>query len=299
MELQDKSSLYYPSLIKIPLSFHTINVSYVEILNENCIDMNHVHSCYEICLCLDNNITVKAGNREYKLLPGEFLFIMPGTPHYVLYNPAEKREYIIMVFEFPHIDEDDEQKFPLVTKTKKLSRMEFAVLGICQVSEVRARLDKMECEVADKKIGWSFLFRGYCLEFLIFCLRDVLTPVNESPIRQQNLNLAIEITKFMQNNYNRKITLTDIADALFISTRHAQRIFTDFFGISYTKALNLYRLNYAKDFLANTNFTIDEITERVGLSSTQALYRLFRENERISINEYRAMNKKHHEQQPK
>ena len=296
MDAQKKSSLYYPLLIRIPLSVHAINVSYVEVIDENCMDMNHVHSCHEICVCLENSITVRAGSHEYKLEAGEFLLIMPGTPHYILYNPNETRKYFITVFAMPTIEEDDEINYPLVTKVRKLSRLEFAVKGACQINDVMTILNKMETEIDEKKTGWSFMFRGYCLEFLILCLRDILHPVSETTIIPRNLNLAIEITKFMQNNYHRRLTLKDIASAFHVSTRHAQRIFTDFFGVSYAKALNLFRMNYAKDLLVNTDHTIAEITELVGLSSAQALYRLFREHERVSINEYRMIHKSFQEQ---
>ena len=199
-----------------------------------------------------------------------------------------------MIFDLPYIgvDEYDEANRPLVTKINQLSRLELVARGGCPVEKINEIVNKMEKELLKERMGWLFLFRGYCMEFFFHCLREVLEPVTESPKEMSSLNLAIEIKKYIQSNYSRKITLEDISDALHISPRHAQRIFSDYFGVSYAKTLNLYRMNYAKNYLARTNLTIDEIAERVGLSSAQAMSRLFREHERMSVNEYRVMQKK-------
>jgi AraC-like DNA-binding protein len=234
---------------------------------------------------------MKAGDKEYLLSPGDFLLIMPGTPHSVIFNPAKEKKYFVMAFELPHLEENDEQNRPLVTKIKKLSCTLLVARGFCCLSETTEILDKMEKELIERKTGWLFMFRGYCLEFLIHCLREVIEPANETPKETDNLNLAIEIINYMRSYYNQKITLKDISDILHVSSRHAQRIFKDFFGVSYARTLNLYRMNYAKNYLINTDLSIDEIAELVGMSSAQTLYKLFREQEKMSINEYRVMQK--------
>ena len=291
---QGKNTLYCPMLIKLPLSAYTINMNYAEVLDETCVDMNHVHDSYEICFCLENRLAVSAGGRDHTLLPGDFLLIMPGTPHNVIFEPDYEKKYFLMVFDVPHIDleEYDDANRPFVTKINQLSRLELVARGGRPVEKISAIVDKMETELHNKNMGWLFLFRGHCVEFLFYCLREILAPVTESPKEVKNLNLAIEIKKYIQSNYSRKITLQDISDALHTSPRHAQRIFTDYFGVSYAKTLNLYRMNYAKNYLTRTNLSIDEIAERVGLSSAQAMSRLFREHERMSVNEYRVMQKK-------
>ena len=289
MSTQHNDKLYCPLLLKLPLGVHAINLNYVEILDKKTIDMNHIHNSYEICFCLENSIIVKAGNCEHTLHPGEFLLIMRGTPHNVIYDPERDKKYFIMIFDLPDYYEYNEKKHPMVSKIDRLSRTSMAVKGFCPVSDIRDVLSKMEKEFFEKNIGWVFLFRGYCLEFLVHCLRKIIAPTYEHT--KQADNLAIEVTKFMQKNYSEKITLKDIADALNISQRHAQRIFTDYFGVSCAKALNLYRMNYAKHYLVMTDLTVEKIAEQVGISSAQSLNKLFKDHEQMSANEYRTKKK--------
>ncbi len=121
----------------------------------------------------------------------------------------------------------------------------------------------------------------------MICLREVIPPFQVQHKELSNVNIAIEITKYMHNHYNQDITLDDAAKALFISTRQAQRIFKQFFNSSFTKMMNYYRMNYAKNYLMTTDYSVEKIAELVGLSSPQLLYNLFRTYEAQSIGEYR------------
>ena len=290
MSVKEKK-LYCPLLITLPLASYAVNMNYLEILDETFIDTNHVHDFFELCFCLEHKLTMKASNRDHILHPGDFLLIMPGTMHNVIYEPDEKKKYFIMIFNVPHVDENDEEKRPLMTRLNQLSLSKLVARGNHQVDEITAVIAKMEREWHDKSTGWFFLFRGYCLEFLFYCLREVIEPVIEYPKEEKHLNLAIAITKYMHNNYSEKITLRDIVNHLNTSPRHAQRIFSDYFGVSCAKTLNLYRMNYAKNYLTGTDLSINEIAQRVGLASPQAMNGLFLEHEKMTVNEYRKTHK--------
>ena len=287
-----KKTLYCNAHVKVPLSSYAIVMTYFELLDETHADFKQLHDCCEIYFCLENNLIINAGGREYVLSPGEFLLIMPGMPHNVVYTSDEKKKYLCMMFQWPKIEKGTEQNRPLASKICKLASLDFATKGSCSLEKIMTLLDKMEMELDVKDSGWFLLFRGFCLEFLIYCLREVIEPITTSaPREMSSINEAIAITKFMHKNYSKQITFRDVANAIHMSPRHAQRVFKDFFGISFNKALALYRLNHAKNYLANSDLTINEIVEQVGLSSPQSLYKLFREQENMSAKEYRVVQK--------
>ena len=291
MYKQNRNALYCPANLKLHLSTSAIEMTYMEMLDETYLDITQIHDCCEICFCVENCLTMNVGGNEYELSPGDFLLIMPGLPHNAVYRPEEKKKYFDIMFEFPYMEKDDEKNRPLSTKLNKLSRLGLASQGTCPVDRIRSILDKMEKELTEKNTGWFFLLRGYCLEFLINCLREVIGPVTERPPEMNNLNLAMGITKFMHDNYGKRITLMDVAEAIHVSPRHAQRIFKDLFGTTYAKALTLYRISHAKSYLVNTDLSIDDIAEMVGFSSSQPLYKFFREQENMPITQYRTKQK--------
>ena len=291
MDNQDIKEPYFSMLVRLPLVSYAFIMNYIEVLNEKCIDINHVHDCFELCICLENKLSVKADGYNHVLNPGDFILIMPGTPHNVVFEPDIKKKYLIMILDFLNDDEFNEKKRPLMAKINRLSQSVSFARGACPVGDIIAILIKIDEELRAKRDGWFLLFRGHCLEILFHCLREVGTPLSEEPTGTIKPNLAIEIKKYIQDNYDKKISLEDIANALHTSPRNAQRAFSDYFGVSCAKTINLYRMNYAKSYLTGTDLPINEIAERVGLSSAQLLNRLFRENEHMTANEYRAMKK--------
>ena len=92
----------------------------------------------------------------------------------------------------------------------------------------------------------------------------------------------------MHANYHKNISVQDIADTFYISPRHVNRMFEDYFGQSFKRTLNIYRLNYAKNYLLDTDYSTEKIAALVGLSSPKMLYQLFREIEGMTLGEFRA-----------
>ena len=96
------------------------------------------------------------------------------------------------------------------------------------------------------------------------------------------------MTKYMHANYNKNITVQDIADVFYVSPRHINRVFEEYFGQSFKRTLNIYRLNYAKNYLIDTSYPVERIAELVGFSSPKTLYQLFKEHEGMTVSEFRA-----------
>ena len=92
----------------------------------------------------------------------------------------------------------------------------------------------------------------------------------------------------MRANYGKDITAADIAEEFAISERHINRLFETHFGTPFKRSLNLYRLNYAKNYLVDTGYSIEKIAELVGPPSARALSQLFYSEEGMSAREWRA-----------
>lgn len=114
-----------------------------------------------------------------------------------------------------------------------------------------------------------------------------------------NPNLPIAFTKYLHMNYtNPDLSLQDMASHFYMSIRHISRLFKEYFGSSPSKTLTWYRINYAKNYLLETDYSLSTIAEKVGLSSASTLSRLFKELEGITISEYRQLCVYHKEQAP-
>jgi two-component system, response regulator YesN len=84
------------------------------------------------------------------------------------------------------------------------------------------------------------------------------------------------IKNFIERNALKKVSLKDAANIVSLSPKYLSRIFEEQTG----KGFNEYRLKLkverAKEILAKTSYTIDEIADRLGYKNTESFTRIFK-----------------------
>jgi len=92
---------------------------------------------------------------------------------------------------------------------------------------------------------------------------------------------------FIKMNYQRKITVTEVAEALNISDRYLYNLFVEHTGVSPKKYICDIRLNRAKAMLERTTCSIGEIARTVGFENVLDFSRFFSKSIGLSPSEYR------------
>lgn len=87
--------------------------------------------------------------------------------------------------------------------------------------------------------------------------------------------------------YDKNISIDDIAEMLFISTRQAMRIVQSNFGCTWHKLVTRKRMNAAMDLLQKTDMTVEKIGEYVGYETTRGFYTAFKKYYNNSPSSYR------------
>ena len=93
--------------------------------------------------------------------------------------------------------------------------------------------------------------------------------------------------QFIHENYNRQITLKDIADSVHISESGALQLFRQGIHLSPVAYLIQYRLKRAADLLADTNKTVAAIAYETGFADAGYFCRTFRKYYRQTAIQYR------------
>lgn len=93
--------------------------------------------------------------------------------------------------------------------------------------------------------------------------------------------------KFMEANYQRKITLIDVADHVYVSQWHLSKLLNRYTGKNFSEILNGCRIEAAKKLLAEPGLRIADIAEEVGFADTAHFSRVFKKLTGVSANEYR------------
>ncbi|MBR0398996.1 MAG: helix-turn-helix domain-containing protein [Eubacterium sp.] len=301
MEYKKRESISYnPRIVQLSLGNYTVAVNYSEITDESCLEFSHVHTDFEIYYCLEGTMHLMAGDTCVEMKENTLTVLKPGVYHHTLYEPKNLKRYFIFVFEMP-------VKSALKTKGDGSEKMDLYLETVIQYLNdeqavtmpdrygCRQIIDELEREMDQDLPGREEMIRAFYTQYLTHVFRnlDVSHEICSSKdlTDQGNVNLALELTQFMHDNYSRNISVRDAAEAFHISERHVGRIFDKYFGKSFKNTLNIYRINYAKNYLLDTDYSIEKIADLVGISSTRKFHQLFREMEQMTAAEYRARHK--------
>ncbi|MBR5553203.1 MAG: AraC family transcriptional regulator [Clostridia bacterium] len=103
---------------------------------------------------------------------------------------------------------------------------------------------------------------------------------------------VIEAKKYIDSNFHRPLTISEIAGSLFISDRYLYNLFVENEGISPKKYLNNLRLTKACSMLRESNDSIGEVAASVGFRDVLTFSRFFAKNIGTSPTSYRKANTK-------
>lgn len=92
---------------------------------------------------------------------------------------------------------------------------------------------------------------------------------------------------YMEANYAEKITLSDLADKLYVSQWHLSKLLNGHTKKSFSELLNEIRIKKAKELLKDPALRVGDITEMVGFLDIAHFSRVFKKYTGMSANEYR------------
>ncbi|HQQ05540.1 MAG TPA: response regulator [Candidatus Omnitrophota bacterium] len=84
-----------------------------------------------------------------------------------------------------------------------------------------------------------------------------------------------KVKRFIERNAQKKVTLKDAAQAVFLSPKYLSRIFKQETGMGFNEYKLKLMIERAKDLLAGTGFTISQISDRLGYQNAESFIRIF------------------------
>jgi AraC-like DNA-binding protein len=88
------------------------------------------------------------------------------------------------------------------------------------------------------------------------------------------------------------VTLSEIADEVYLSKRQVSRIISKEYGCSLPELINNKRLKAAEILLRTKNLSVARVADEVGISSSGYFYTLFKAKYGVTPLQYRKMKRK-------
>ena len=97
--------------------------------------------------------------------------------------------------------------------------------------------------------------------------------------------------QYIEHNFNKKISLDDIAEELHINRSYLSRLYKNKTGVNLFDAILYRRVEAAKEYLLQTDMKTYEISEAIGVEDAGYFSKMFKKIAGVSPKEFRKQEK--------
>lgn len=244
----------------------------------------HMHPHYELFFIEQGILRVLFKNNEEKLLkPNDLIIISPNVEH-VTTLIGETNSRINLKFHIRKNVLNPNDSFWSVLNTT-LSCPYVLLRNHALFKETLKNLH--QCLLRQDCLYECFYFHEFLMRFL--SVKPALTNnAAEKPLRlESNIMRYHIVSSIINSEFNNNITLEYIAQLLNLSTRQANRVIRECYGVPFSEVILENKMRYAANLLVNTALPITEIARQSGYSSVKGFYHSFKEKFQMLPTEYR------------
>ncbi len=247
----------------------------------------HLHHTIELFTCLTGDVTVTILGSEVVVKPGEYFVYFPDVPHSIRITSPEECSFIQIHFH-NHLDTggmsghllSDESAFAFELSMGRRKYMK----GICH-PQLEACMRGIYEEVRGESSDSHTMIQLYVSQLSILLSREIIADRTMGSIHQNRY--LINASVFINENYMKKLSVQEVADAAGISTRYLTKLFHENFDMGVSAYIAHVRVSKAIDFMySNPNYPLTKLSLDVGFSSQQHFSKVFKEKMTVSPKRY-------------
>lgn len=131
-------------------------------------------------------------------------------------------------------------------------------------------------------------------ELLAWSRSNIFLLIHQAEELKQNKDSAVmdKILSFINNNFNKDITLDSLAEEVGLSPQYISRLFKEEFGENFVDYFTKKRINFARELLMTGNKSIGEIGLAVGYGDVNYFCRVFKKVTGLTPKQYKLNNMK-------
>lgn len=233
------------------------------------LNVMHSHSVYEFHYILNGEveITLEDG-KKIKAFKNQFIIIPPSLKHAITNESGEFKK-ILMSFDLDTEGNDDE----FYTFVIKLMRNPVPHKGSARMTKIfNIIADMKRSDIHDKH---NMIFQMIVSYIIEIC--NVLAEKHDIKNTKMNMDKRVEAAiRFINDNLSMPITTADVAKSLYISPKQLSRIFKDETGQTPAEYIRMSKNEHICKLLVETNLTLSDIAELVGIPDSAALIKRFK-----------------------
>lgn len=261
----------------------------IEIKNKT--QMIHWHDVLEIDLVLSGEIEAVRNNKTITVKEGEIIVFNRDDVHSIG-SASENLLYVQIQMNLEYYNQYIPDIWTVLfhcspENTDDVSRNLMGEIK-SYISLISELIEKGAGDVdAEKKIIY------YCIEILANLKMGFAATLNadRTPMNEEQAANSWKMIDYMYDHHNRKLTLHEVAQQIYVSDDYASRLLKRQHGKSFEEFLAFIRAEISIRFLLNTDMSISTIASECGFSAPRYYNAAFTRAYGCSPVEYRKKNK--------
>lgn len=248
---------------------------------------NHWHDAIELIAVISGTMNYNVNGIVSQLFSGQGIVVNAGQMHFGYSDQRSECEFIcvlihpIALCSIPSFEQDfiepviSNTQAPYICLSSECDWQKSIYERIISIYESRERKTAPLQILSDFSAIWSLLFEQI--------------PPDDKKTQHPNRDLSVikTMVQFVQKNYAKKITLSDISRSGSVGESKCYKLFLKYFSQSPIVYLTQYRLNKSIDLLRTTDMPVIEIALSVGFSGASYYSETFRKWMNKSPTEFR------------
>ena len=266
---------------------------YIEKIVQNTINY-HSHDFFELAYIKEGEINHYLNGKEYRLSAGDYFIIDVNSRHTYttvsnqpcrLYNCLFYAEAIDKCMKHCNSFNGLIENYLIKFNMSILKFNPTAYIFKDKDGHILSLLDRIYKEKNNRFYGYNEIMRCYLIDILISTMRNI---ADYDKIISNNSPTEFVI-KAINSNFNKNITLSDIAKDLNYSLPYISAKFKNDTGYSFTEYLQKHRIENSLRLLSNSSMKIIEVAYSVGYDDVNFFGYLFKKYMNVTPSKYRKM----------
>jgi len=240
----------------------------------------------EILFALKGSICVTVNNVAYELKPHDVILINSGDAYQV--KSKEQNLMLDLHIEYEFLEE--------ATRKEQVYICNSCIDGRRNYNLIKKLMAEIAYEYFNSKPNYELKTMALLYD-LIYVLNEQFIAAES---KEEELNDADAISDsrihriilYIRQNYYRNISLTEVADALYLTPQYLSKFFKAKTGVTFIRYLNEFRLSQAIKKIIYTDESITKIAMDAGFPNLQSFNKAFKEVYNITPAKYRDEMKK-------
>lgn len=252
-----------------------------QVVREGDYSMNsrHFHDTYEMYYLLEGQGHYFIDRETYLVTAGDLVLIKPNQIHKTgMAKVSRHGRLLLQIAQAPMDAFLSKNGFPAM---EELCDRKGRIVSLGEEDGAAAEnlMLRIGEEIRGRKKGFELMVKMKLLELFILVWRcgggnpaDGAGRVAQTPKYQK----VWQVADYLQANPERREGLEELAARFFISKSWLSRIFREVTGLSVGEYANIVRVKKAQRLLVHGDYSVTEISERLGFESITYFERIFR-----------------------